>query len=73
MTPTDQLSLKICQSCISQVEDVYPIFEFCHNTTKLMSMIVGNISRDTMNVRSCYITIYKLRSWGYTVKNVLNR
>ncbi|XP_050420955.1 zinc finger protein 431-like [Adelges cooleyi] len=43
VSPEDQLSLKICQKCVSQIEDVYPVFEFCHNTTKLMSAIVGNL------------------------------
>ncbi|KAF0773438.1 zinc finger protein 596-like [Aphis craccivora] len=60
VSPTDQLSLKICQSCINQVEDVYPIFEFCHNTTKLMSMIVGNISRDTMNIDNASLEISEI-------------
>lgn len=60
MSPADQLSLKICQNCINQVEGVYPIFEYCHNTTQLMSMIAGNIpqGQDTMNVRSYYVETY---------------
>lgn len=54
MCPDDQLSLKICQSCYNQIEDVYPVFEFCQNTKKLMSMIVGNVTLDTIKVN--YIT-----------------
>ncbi|XP_050546363.1 myoneurin-like [Daktulosphaira vitifoliae] len=42
VSPDDELSLKICQKCVSQIEDVYPVFEFCYNTTKLMSAIIGN-------------------------------
>uniref|UniRef100_A0A2S2NZK4 Myoneurin n=1 Tax=Schizaphis graminum TaxID=13262 RepID=A0A2S2NZK4_SCHGA len=57
VSPVDQLSLKICQNCINKVEDVYPIFEFCHNTTKLMSMVVENIPRDTMNIDSASLDI----------------
>jgi len=60
VSPADQLSLKICQNCFNQVEDVYPLFEYCHNTTQLMSMIVGNVPQDNMKVRSYYILTYKL-------------
>lgn len=48
--PEDQLSLKICENCVIKIEDVYPLFEFCLNTTKLMSMIAGNITQDTKKV-----------------------
>lgn len=57
MSPEDQLSLKICQSCVNQVENVYPIIEFSRNTTKLMSMIIGNITLDDLKVRNLKLTL----------------
>jgi len=49
--PEDQLSLKICQNCNNQIEDVYPIYDFCHNTTNIMSVITGSISLDAIEVK----------------------
>lgn len=58
MSPNDQLSLKICQSCFGQVEDVYPIFEFCNNTTKLMSIIASNMKLEALKVTNTFYTMY---------------
>lgn len=42
--------MKICHNCSNQIEDVYPLFEFCHNTTNLMMMIIGDIAKDIIKV-----------------------
>lgn len=44
------LSTKICLNCCNQIEDVYPLFEFCNNTTNLMMMIIGDITKDIIKV-----------------------
>lgn len=50
MSPEDQLSLKLCQNCANQIENIHPIFEFSRNTTRLMSMIIGKITMDDSKV-----------------------
>jgi hypothetical protein len=43
--------MKICHNCSNQIKDVYPIFEFCHNTTNLMLMIIGDMTKDIIKVK----------------------